>query len=523
MDKVERQEITPQTLAAEFLSEFHNSGNYLREHLDGLARFASSENAEVSKSATGAIFTLLVEKLADSFEPKAVTLYNRVFAQLIHFCRNTEHGVRLDKELANFGIFREVDLLARAERLRHTRRFRQSFEDKQNIKRMVVLSRVTIGADVAVTSVVIERLKKEFPNAEMVFVGGSKAAELFGGDARIRFAEIKYQRAGTLTERLLSWLDVLQCVRELIEGLRAEEFVIVDPDSRLTQLGLLPLVAENFYDAQNADSQTQKAITQDRVAPIEKARLVDHYLFFPSRELGHGTTHSLSELTSFWLNAVFGGEKKTLPCLSLKPADTEWADLLVNRMRQGDARPVVAINFGVGENPLKRLSDEFEKHLVSRLIENGAKIIFDKGFGNLEIERANTVIEEARRTSYQSRKIKIIELDETSIQTLPGEETIDADVFVWQGRIGILAALIAESNLYIGYDSAGQHIASALGVPCIDVFAGFTSPRMLKRWQPTGKAQSCVIAVDTLHDEAEPDAVLKEALNQALRFLSRQY
>jgi ADP-heptose:LPS heptosyltransferase len=522
MDKAERQEITPQTLASEFLSAFHNSGNYLREHLDRLARLASSENAEVSKPATGAIFTLLVEKLADSFEPKAVTLYNRVFAQLIHFCRNTEQAERLNQELANFGIFREEDLLARAERLRHTRQFNKSLEEKQKLKRAVVLSRVTIGADVAVTSLVIERLKKEFPNAEVVFVGGSKTVELFGGDARIRFGEITYQRAGTLTERLLSWLEVLHCVRQLLEGLSAEEFVIVDPDSRLTQLGLLPLVAENCFSNQNPDMQTQKALTQDAMAQTGKARLLDNYLFFPSRELRYSTTHSLSELTSFWLNAVFGGEEKTLPRLSLKPADTELASLLVKRMRQGDARSLVAINFGVGENSMKRLSDGFEKQLVSGLIEKGAKIIFDKGFGDMEIERANAVLEKARRTSYQSREIKVIEVDEISIQRLLSEKALDADVLVWQGRIGMLAAFIAESNLYIGYDSAGQHIASALGVSCIDVFAGFTSPRMLERWRPTGKAQSCVIAVDTLHDKVEPDAVVTEALHQALSFLSRQ-
>ena len=67
------------------------------------------------------------------------------------------------------------------------------------------------------------------------------------------------------------------------------------------------------------------------------------------------------------------------------------------------------------------------------------------------------------------------------------------DLLVWNGRIGLLAALIGESDLYIGYDSAGQHIAAALGVPCIDVMAGFSSPRMIDRWRPTGPAETRVI------------------------------
>lgn len=515
MDKAEGQEITAQSFAAQFLSEFHRSGNYLREPIEALARLASSENAEVAKAATGAIFTSLVEMLADSFEPKAVTLYNRLFAQLIHFCRNTEEGERIDQELVNFGIWREEDLLARAERISHTRQFKKSIAEKQKLKCAIVLSRVTVGADVAVTSVIIERLKKEFPNAEIVLVGGSKTAELFGGDGRIRQREMKYQRAGTLTERLLSWPVVLDCVRELTEGLSAGEYLIADPDSRFTQLGLLPLVAETLSFKQNAPDQSANATGYDSIAPTTQAQIADHYLFFPSRELGNRTTHSLSELTSVWLNAVFGGEEKTLPCLSLKPADTELAGLLVSRMRQGDARPVVAINFGVGENPLKRLSDEFEKQLVSRLIQNGAKIIFDKGAGDAEIKRANHVLEEAKQLSYQSRKIRVIEVDEMRLQTLSCEEAIDADVIVWQGRLGVLAALIGESNLYIGYDSAGQHIASVLDVPCLDVFAGFTAPRMLDRWRPTGKAQSHVVAVDTLHEEVDENAVLNQTLQYA--------
>jgi ADP-heptose:LPS heptosyltransferase len=129
------------------------------------------------------------------------------------------------------------------------------------------------------------------------------------------------------------------------------------------------------------------------------------------------------------------------------------------------------------------------------------------------------VLEEALHATYQGRKIKIMEVDETSLQRLLGEPAIDADIVVWQGRIGMLAALIGESNLYIGYDSAGQHIAAALGVPCIDLFAGFTSPRMLARWHPTGSGDSRVIAVDTLHNKMDTDAVFRQTLQHLSEML----
>jgi ADP-heptose:LPS heptosyltransferase len=85
---------------------------------------------------------------------------------------------------------------------------------------------------------------------------------------------------------------------------------------------------------------------------------------------------------------------------------------------------------------------------------------------------------------------------------------------VWNGRIGVLAALIAQSDLYVGYDSAGQHIAAALGVPCIDVFAGFSSSRMLERWRPFGKAETRVVVVDSLR-RASAGEVLASVLRHA--------
>ena len=68
------------------------------------------------------------------------------------------------------------------------------------------------------------------------------------------------------------------------------------------------------------------------------------------------------------------------------------------------------------------------------------------------------------------------------------------DVF-WEGSFAGFAAIIAGSRLYVGYDSAGQHVAAACGVPLVSVFAGFPVPRMFHRWRPVG--EHCrVIRVD---------------------------
>lgn len=502
--QVGQQEDTPSALAAEFLCQHRASGTYRRESIERLASLACAPDdnkpKETAQAATRALFTALIEPLADSFEPRAVTLYNRVFAQLIQHCRQSAAGAALDEALRRFGLLTEGDLLTRAEQLRYLRPFdwRANYRADRNnhstdavrerIKSVLVLSRVTIGADVAITSVVFERLMREFPNARLTLVGNPKAEEIFGGNARLGFAAIGYQRAGSLTARLLSWLDVLACVGALSDGLRDDEVLLVDPDSRLTQLGLLPLGKPESF-ALNA-------------ATGIKTPLAENYLFFPSRELGGAARHSLSELTAIWLNTVFGerggGAATITPRLWLKDRDRQRAEQLVRRFRQPDRRPVITINFGVGDNPRKRVAGDFEEQLVGRLMAAGARIILDKGVGEAETRRAEAVMRAAQQSSYQNRPVKVLAVDEAGIESRLQEAKMDADLLVWSGRIGFLAALISQSDLYIGYDSAGQHLAAALGVPCLDIFAGYSAPRMLDRWRPTGRAATRVIAVDTL-------------------------
>ena len=55
------------------------------------------------------------------------------------------------------------------------------------------------------------------------------------------------------------------------------------------------------------------------------------------------------------------------------------------------------------------------------------------------------------------------------------------------------ASAIARSDLYLGYDSAGQHVAAACRVPLLSVFAGFPSERFFARWRPTGQGKIEVV------------------------------
>src|SRR5207248_3184510 len=105
--------------------------------------------------------------------------------------------------------------------------------------RVIVLSRVTLGADVAVTSVLLDAAKRRFPDAKIVFAGPLKNFEMFAGDARLSHAPAEYRR-GNLRERLAVWDDL----KALTAG---GDCVVIDADSRLTQLGLLPIGDEARY------------------------------------------------------------------------------------------------------------------------------------------------------------------------------------------------------------------------------------------------------------------------------------
>ena len=61
--------------------------------------------------------------------------------------------------------------------------------------RVYVLSRITLGADVAVTSVLLDAAKRRYPSAEIFFVGPRKNYELFEADPRISHREVPYAAA----------------------------------------------------------------------------------------------------------------------------------------------------------------------------------------------------------------------------------------------------------------------------------------------------------------------------------------
>ena len=79
---------------------------------------------------------------------------------------------------------------------------------------------------------------------------------------------------------------------------------------------------------------------------------------------------------------------------------------------------------------------------------------------------------------------------------------------IHDGSYASFASHIAQSSLYVGYDSAGQHVAAAAGVPLVSIFTGYVSERMFNRWRPATRT-SHVVAIDDDNRATALDRTLK--------------
>ena len=337
-----------------------------------------------------ALLSIVVERLADLFEPRLCDTYAALYHQVIE---------RVAPPL-----------------LPRTRRaVSRLLPESADI--VYVLSRITLGADVAVTSVLLDAAKRRYPNAEIFFVGPEKNYQLFEADPRVQNKPAPYVRNGSLAERLKAsarlWIN---------------DGIVLDPDSRLSQLGMLQVCPE------------------------------EHYFFFESRSYGGESDARLPDLAALW-----AGDPAAKPYVAPLPSTEPSA--------------AITVSLGVGENSAKRLGDDFERDLLRALAETGQSVLVDLGGSEEERNRVERALQPGMRTH--------------------------------SGAFAPFAAQIAQSQLFVGYDSAAGHVASACGVPVISIAAGFVSERMLARWRPLGT----VVRGDASNALAEVMELVKLAAN----------
>ena len=456
-----------QRIASSFVDRYYYSDEYNREYIHLLCEMATHfKESELNQIAARVLFGTVIERLCDDFEELQTETYNRLICQVVNFLCEHPQGQEIKSELSDFELPNEELLYERIEniRLSQDRQLQSSIKPEK----ILVLSRVTIGADVAITSVICKRVSKFYPEADIIVFGDAKLKQVFGSRSDFKVHELSYSRRGGLIERFLVWLKLLKEIRTHIAGLSPSQFLLIDPDSRLTQLGVLPLV------------------------PLQ------NYCFFNSRgKKGSSATASVSELTNLWLDNMLGEHEFCYPSVWPEYEKLKLAKQLRKAIDPEGLATVITLNFGVGGNIRKRVEGNFETELVQSLLQHpNIRLILDLGFGEEEQDRAKAIIR-----CVQQQGIPVQTLDFGELENAKP----DSRLLGLNCTVGEITALIALSDEFIGYDSACQHIAAAQKVKTYTVFAGTTNVRFIRRWKACGSDTSEIIFVDTISKDSHID------------------
>ena len=448
-------------VAFSFVDRYYQNGSFEPEYIDLLCEMATSfSDMELNNRAASALFEIIVEKLCDDYEEMPVEIYSRLMSQVITYCRNVSAGKALDKRLTEFRISSFESLYHRANYI-HTREY--SWDIKKSPDKIILLSRVTIGADVAILSVMIQRLAKLFPQTEIVIIGNKKLTGVFGGNPQIRIKQLNYARRGGLLERFASWHETLDILAEEMPPDCEENILLIDPDSRISQLGVLPLTHH------------------------------ENYLFFNSRKFPLSAKNTcMAELANHWMDTVFGISDFCYPKVWTPSPIAHQARNMTSHLSAAGCRKLITVNFGVGENPRKRISTDFEKKLLQEILKSPQTVVLlDRGFGADELSRSGSLIAELRAQGFETASVRFGDSE------LPG---MSHGILGVECKIGEIAALIAECDEFIGYDSACQHIAAAAQTPTLTIFAGSNNMNFIRRWSACGNTQCKIVHVNTLTD-----------------------
>lgn len=463
----------PSALAAAFWERFQATGEVDRPAIRRLAERALGQG-EAHDEAARALFGRIVEPLADAFDRRAAHAYVDLFAEVLAVVRRDPAGAELDRELAALGLAPE-SIAPRGHRLLAD----AAPPPIEGARLAIVLPKWTLGAEVAMSTPIIAALLESDPDRRLVFVAAAAARGFVAGNPRVTFREIAYPRRGGLLARLGCWLRLCEIVRQESAGLPPRDWVVVDPDSRLTQTGLMP------------------------VAPDDQVR------YFPSRTIEVEGLERLSELAAHWAQALTRLPEPPRPRLWLRDAACEWAAAVRARLAPHGRRWVV-VNLGVGGNPLKGLGPAFDERLVRGLIARGLGVLLTRGVADDEV--ANVAALSARLAAGGIDARDLPTDGPLSALDAPG-----AQLVTWQEETSRWAALIASADLHVGYDSAGQHVAAAVGTPGLTVFVPTGGERFVKRWSPGGRGATRIVQPAPGRD---PEALAGEAVDAAWSLMS---
>lgn len=450
----------PQECAQTFMAAFYAGQQPDMDCIDKLCSLATSPDPSVARQAVCFLYGSIVEALCDDFSSRGVAVCNRVLLRIVAYLHAAGRTAAC---AAAFGIGPpgwEEMLLRRYQEL--VKLGRQAL--RWQPERIIVPSRVTIGADVMITSIVIQRLRRAFPEAEIVLVGPAHMGALLLLDNRVRSRLFPYDRNCSLQERFEVSCRLAQVIREESRPPGEDKVLLVDPDSRLGQLGLMPLL------------------------PVERVRYCCSRMEMEERD-----DASLVEICNSWLDQWLGSEERhCYPKIRLAEEKKALARRFMGRVRNGKRR-VLVINLGVGRNENKRIPAPFEEKLLLTLLRQpDLAVVLDSGYSPAGLARVQNLMQRAGQNGYGVDYFPEAELER--FKPDPASRLLGV-----RCSIGMIGSLIAEADCFCGYDSCCQHLAGAVGVPGVVVFAGYRRERFLARWRPRNPAESLAV-ISCRHD-----------------------
>ena len=452
----------------QFMADFSAGRVPEMDLIDELVSAGLDSDEDDRQAAVHALYSQLIMPLCDDFSSRASALADRILARMTTIYRRHLLGRETDTLLNDYGLVTADDLLDRQQQTRQWRPITRP----DRVKKVLLLSRITIGADIALLSPIIQRLRHSLPQADIILAGTPHLKQIFFKEQILE--PCHYQRYSPLAQRLAHWPLLHHHIQQQRSSLLPEEFLLLDPDSRLSQLGLLPLApVESTFTLHSRKDQAQ-----------------------PCR---------LTDICNQWLDTIMPPGPAFHPRFWLDPAlqdDQRGCAQLSRRDKKNNF--TIVINFGVGGDDKKRVPDPFEHDLLTALLaQEKTLIILDSGATPAEQLQAHR-LRSAVAPHFPTTLITEDEKQPCAIQH---------GLAQCVSSIGCLATLIQAADLFIGYDSCCQHLATATTTPSIICFAGAPNERFFARWQPQnmhGSTTTIKIDAELRH---RPEQVIAQLLS----------
>ena len=331
-----------------------------------------------------------------------------------------------------------------------------------------------------------------YPEARISLIGDAKLTGLLGGCPALHIVPLKYQRRGSLAERLASWLQLDTTIQELQPDL------IIGPDSRLDQLGMLPL-GSNTATATATDQQ-------------EDAAEIPYLLWENTID---DQPISIADHLDAWCRSRWPAHQPVAPrCWP----DQATLDLQQRLSAALGPHPIAAIKLDHGGNTAKSLPREAEVQALKTLRQQGWRILLDRGFGDEEYANSDALLNALEKDFLEHGKEgeswsadDICDLDDSGKDMgLPPEtwtpnSLASHTIIRFHGSIAGWLAALRCCQFALSYDSVGQHLAAASAVPLHCWFTGHQHDLFPIAWQPrgTGDIRVQIIPTDQRHNPQE--------------------